>query len=332
MQRKRIRVLQRERTGSGSLLTAAGAPAASGGKTAPNLPGGMERGSMKSFKALRALLSSQESRIVAALKGRGRAQELTMQRSYNKMGGQTLRIFLSSTFRDMNGERDTFVQKYLPALRQHCTELGLFLSIIDLRWGVTVEQAQSGEVVPICMSEVEHSDYFVCFLGARYGWAPRRNDIPPFAYESFKFLQSYIPSRSVTECEIIYGALGWGPDTVCAPKRAFFFIRDDEYLDTLPAEEADAYLEKDAFGTKNLRRLKQRVRDRCARARSSMRVRPAACATAHVRGLMRLIALFLLSRCLPPSQVQGVSGERWRIRLRRMLAPCLVVARVRDAS
>ena len=84
-----------------------------------------------------------------------------MQRGYNKMGGQTLRVFLSSTFRDMNGERDTFVQKYLPALRQHCAELGLFLSIVDLRWGVTVEQAQSGEVVPICMSEVEACQYFV---------------------------------------------------------------------------------------------------------------------------------------------------------------------------
>ena len=215
---------------------------------------------------LRAMLDSHESRIVNAFKGRnGSSQQLTMQRAYSKMGGQTLRLFLSSTFRDMNDERDIFLKRYVPALRQHCSELGLFLSIVDLRWGVTVEQAQSGEVVPICMSEVEACQYFACFLGARYGWAPRRMDIPEFAFERFPFLSSYIPSRSVTECEIIYGALGNGPDTRCPTKRAFFFIRADEYLDTLEDQEfAEACKEKDAFGVKNLRRLKQKLRDRYA--------------------------------------------------------------------
>ena len=104
------------------------------------LPGGITRGSVKTFKALRSILASQENRVVSMFKGRnGSAQMLTMQRAYGKMGGQTLRIFLSSTFRDMNDERDIFLKRYVPALRQHCAELGLFLSIVDLRWGVTVE-------------------------------------------------------------------------------------------------------------------------------------------------------------------------------------------------
>ena len=56
------------------------------------------------------------------------------------------------------------------------------------------------------MSEVEACSYFVTFLGARYGWRPARDDLKPATYARFPFLNSYIPGRSVTECEIIYGA------------------------------------------------------------------------------------------------------------------------------
>jgi hypothetical protein len=219
----------------------------------PLLPGGLQRGSIKSFRALRTLLASDEAVVVSAMRGSSSSSTMTMQRSYKKMGGRTLRIFLSSTFRDMNIERDVFVRRYVPALRQRCTELGLHLSIVDLRWGVTVEQAQTGEVVPICMSEVEACQYFACFLGARYGWRPTKQDLPEFAFSRFPFLASYVPGRSVTECEILYGALGWGSDSHVPTKRAFFYTREDAYLETLPEKEANEYQERDAFGKKNLR-------------------------------------------------------------------------------
>ena len=227
------------------------------------LPGGLKRGTVKNFRALRQLLASDEHLVVSALKGKSALSMMTMQRAYKKMGGQTLRIFLSSTFRDMNVERDVFVRRYVPALRQRCAELGLHISIIDLRWGVTVEQAQTGEVVPICMSEVEACQYFACFLGARYGWRPGKNDVPEFAYQRFPFLNSYIPGRSVTECEILYGALGWGADSRVPCKRAFFYVRQDSYLDSLGEEgQSAAFSEKDAFGRKNLRDLKRRLEAR----------------------------------------------------------------------
>ena len=41
-----------------------------------------------------------------------------MTRGYADIGGQSLRIFLSSTFRDMSGERELLMKKYVPALRQ----------------------------------------------------------------------------------------------------------------------------------------------------------------------------------------------------------------------
>ena len=55
----------------------------------PLLPGGLERGSIKSFRALRSLFASEEAKVVTALRGRATERTLTMERSYQKMGGQT---------------------------------------------------------------------------------------------------------------------------------------------------------------------------------------------------------------------------------------------------
>ena len=44
------------------------------------------------------------------------------RRSYAGMGGKALRVFLSSTFRDMNDEREILLKKYIPGLRQMLSE------------------------------------------------------------------------------------------------------------------------------------------------------------------------------------------------------------------
>ena len=82
--------------------------------------------------------------------------------------GRSLRVFLSSTFRDMNEEREIFTKRYAAALRQVAKERGVSISFVDLRWGVTVEQATGGGVVDICLTNLQGSRYFVNFLGLRY--------------------------------------------------------------------------------------------------------------------------------------------------------------------
>ena len=60
---------------------------------------------------------------------------------------KTVRVFLSSTFRDMHAERDHLVKVTFPAIRQWCAERHLFFDEIDLRWGITRQEADEGEVV-----------------------------------------------------------------------------------------------------------------------------------------------------------------------------------------
>ncbi|MSR75881.1 MAG: DUF4062 domain-containing protein [Planctomycetes bacterium] len=46
---------------------------------------------------------------------------------------------------------------------------------IDLRWGITEEESQKGETLPIFLREIERSrPYFIGLLGERYGWTPAR--------------------------------------------------------------------------------------------------------------------------------------------------------------
>lgn len=65
------------------------------------------------------------------------------------MTARTIRLFLSSTFRDFGEERDLLVKRVFPALRAKLKDRFVELVDVDLRWGITAEEAERGEVLPI---------------------------------------------------------------------------------------------------------------------------------------------------------------------------------------
>uniref|UniRef100_A0A1I8JR18 TROVE domain-containing protein n=1 Tax=Macrostomum lignano TaxID=282301 RepID=A0A1I8JR18_9PLAT len=62
--------------------------------------------------------------------------------------GECPGVFISSTFRDMHGERRPADQ-----LRRECRKMFVELLEVDLRWGVTEEEARRESLVPICLDE-----------------------------------------------------------------------------------------------------------------------------------------------------------------------------------
>ena len=64
---------------------------------------------------------------------------------------KTVRVFISSTFRDMHAERDHLVKVTFPRLRQWCEDRRLHLVDIDLRWGVTEADAKNGKAIGNCL-------------------------------------------------------------------------------------------------------------------------------------------------------------------------------------
>lgn len=121
-----------------------------------------------------------------------------------------IRVFVSSTFKDLEEERSCLATKVFPRLRSFCYKKGLTFQDLDLRWGITEEESKSGQVVRLCLKGIVDSvPYFICILGDRYGWIPSENDINLGEGQFYKnFVKEQVDKeRSITEIEIRYALL-----------------------------------------------------------------------------------------------------------------------------
>lgn len=167
---------------------------------------------------------------------------------------RVVRVFISSTFRDMQEERDILIKKVFPELRRRCRERGVEFVEVDLRWGVTEEQTERGEVLPICLAEIDNCrPYFVSLLGERYGWVPDR--IAEDLLETQPWLAEH-REHSVTAFEIIHGVLN-NPQMA---QSAFFYFRDPQFIETLPPDTRQDFTAENPESGEKLRRLKERIR------------------------------------------------------------------------
>jgi preprotein translocase subunit SecA/nephrocystin-3 len=143
-----------------------------------------------------------------------------------------IRIFLSSTFKDMNSERDYLVKRTFPRLRNLAKEKSVVLIEVDLRWGITEEEAQQGKVVKICLNEIERcKPFFIGILGHRYGWIPDEGSVDRDTLEAFPVAEAGLKQRcSVTEMEIRQGVL----EDPKMHQRSFFHYRKES-----PSEFSD---------------------------------------------------------------------------------------------
>ena len=182
----------------------------------------------------------------------------------------TILVFISSTFRDMHAERDHLVKVVFPALRESLEKDRIHLVDIDLRWGVTAEQADNDLALDLCLQQIDECrPFFIGILGERYGWVPTR--MPDFDRPEYGWIQG-LTGKSITELEILYGVL----NDEAMRERSFFYFRDpafieelgeehrrifaegptDDELAELPREEAEARAEERRG---KLRLLKQRI-------------------------------------------------------------------------
>lgn len=135
-----------------------------------------------------------------------------------------IRVFISSTFRDMQVERDYLMTKVFPRLRKKAARRDVSLIELDLRWGITEDESQSGRVVQICLNEIDNSrPFFIGLLGDRYGWCPDRRELGGDALleERYPWLMEDLRRGvSMTEIEMQYGVLRSDKDI-----NAFFFLK-----------------------------------------------------------------------------------------------------------
>ena len=144
-------------------------------------------------------------------------------------------IFLSSTFSDMQEERSALVKSF-EKLKVTAARRNVTLSLLDLRWGVTDEEARSGKVISVCLNEIEHSHpFFIGLLGNRYGHASKPSVFikNPELLERYPWLEADIAAeRSITEIEMLYGALRH----LDHPVEAAFYIKQTSKPDDDPKQ------------------------------------------------------------------------------------------------
>lgn len=168
---------------------------------------------------------------------------------------QTVRIFISSTFRDMHSERDWLVKRVFPALRERLEAYRVHLIDIDLRWGVTEEQAESGGALDVCLEQIDECrPFFLGLLGERYGWVPE--GIPERVTSKFGWIQ-HTTQKSITELEILHGVLR---EPEMHPF-SFFCFRDPRFLASVPEPLRADLKAEDEESEHKLTTLKQTIKD-----------------------------------------------------------------------
>ena len=143
----------------------------------------------------------------------------------NHLDNRQIRVFISSTFKDLQEERDYLITKVFPLLQAEAEKRDVSITPLDLRWGITEDDAKSGKVLQICLQEIENSQpFFIGIIGNRYGWCPPKEE-----FEKNEILQErwgdwlkrdLDNGLSVTEMEIQYGVLRSKNDV-----RAHFFLK-----------------------------------------------------------------------------------------------------------
>lgn len=196
-----------------------------------------------------------------------KAQTEGIEQCQDIMGVYTfMKIFVSSTFRDMDLERDLMKNYVLPTLNYKYRNSHISFQTIDLRYGVNTsgltETEAATKVLGRCMDSIDNAHpFFICFLGDRYGWAPNEELWLDF-YKRLSQQQQVImrdcKDLSVTEMEIRYAL----SNIQQAPK-CVFCMRDEKSLETLSPELRKEYTESDKDLRNKLNSLKEKISTAC---------------------------------------------------------------------
>eukprot|EP01125_Pyxidicula_operculata_P018713 TRINITY_DN6676_c0_g1_i1.p1 TRINITY_DN6676_c0_g1~~TRINITY_DN6676_c0_g1_i1.p1 ORF type:complete len:1955 (-),score=472.01 TRINITY_DN6676_c0_g1_i1:171-6035(-) len=217
-------------------------------------------------------------------------EEHVVRKSSKKPKLRHVRLFVSSTFKDMKLERESLQKNIFPYIRSVCEELNVNFTFVDLRWGITDEETSEGKTIFRCLSEVEKSyPFFLCMLGERYGWhqiqdedAALQKTIDYAIKQGYSWLENY-RDRSVTELEVIQGVFKYLPTTnddgdpildranyfpeiseeekkeKFKDLRASFLLRNPGFVDTLPSKDKFAYYSENYVAKQRLESLKKTI-------------------------------------------------------------------------
>ncbi len=171
-------------------------------------------------------------------------------------------VFVSSTFGDMQAERDAMMIKAMPEINSLAKQYGQSIRFVDLRWGINTSELEklensdegSKKVLSICLDQIESSKpYMVILIGERYGWLPGENILKTAAQRKKYELDS--ADKSVTQLEIEFGALSKKAQL----EKCLFYFRQPLDKGKIPQEFHGIYIDSEDYKQQKLANLKQLI-------------------------------------------------------------------------
>jgi nephrocystin-3 len=169
-----------------------------------------------------------------------------------------VRLFISSTFGGMFEDRKVLIDHVFPEIRRRCSERGIGFAEIDLRWGITDEQFEKAQVVPICLKQIENCHpYFLGLLGEYYGSTIPQKHVKQVC-QDYPWIEKGYLDRSITELEITYALFDARSPAQhqALAEKALFYFRDPNY-----ANQRQDYIETKPENRTKQQNLKQRLRE-----------------------------------------------------------------------
>jgi len=155
----------------------------------------------------------------------------------------------------MQSERDLLVKRVFPEIRERLEAYRIHLVDIDLRWGVTREQAENNRVLDLCLDLIDQCrPFFIGILGERYGYVPEVDSGEMWSKHGW--LQNH-REQSITALEILYGVLR----TPRMHAQSYFYFRDPAFIQDVPALLRDQVEPENAKSEKKLAELKLAIRE-----------------------------------------------------------------------
>ncbi|XP_077982009.1 telomerase protein component 1-like [Glandiceps talaboti] len=174
-----------------------------------------------------------------------------------RSGWKTIRVFVSSTFKDFHAEREILIKQVFPDLRGWCEKRRLHLVECDLRWGVP-KDTTSEETLRICLGEIDrcYADnvmpFFLNLTSERCGWIPSSAEVPQALVSEYRWIQGL----SVTEMEIMHGAY-----RIDNPN-SLFLMRKSNFINSVPQEYHGDFIDPNPVAAEKMKMLKDMLRQR----------------------------------------------------------------------
>ncbi|EDQ88261.1 uncharacterized protein MONBRDRAFT_32916 [Monosiga brevicollis MX1] len=173
--------------------------------------------------------------------------------------GQVVRLFISSSFRDMRVERQILAHTILPKVRLECSRRGVIFLDIDLKWGIE-QDTPHHEVIETCLRQVARSrPYILGMIAQRYGSVPSQVQLALNSLSDELSIAQDFADLSLTELELTVGFFNV-PST---ERRAVLLFRDPAYSreQAQQTTERDDFFDSDVGKQQSLESLERRLRD-----------------------------------------------------------------------